>query len=105
MANQPCPCKQKISEGEKGILNFGLSSEMLKNPNAAAIGMAKQTGGANAARLESLIQSVSIPPLPGQLPPALSQALPQLQATKNKITELENTVTSFENECRRFTDP
>lgn len=105
MADQQCPCKQKLTDGEKGILNFGLSSEMLKNPNAAAIGIAKQLGGANATRLEGLIQAAGVPGLPGELPPVLGQALPQLQAAKNKITQLENTVTAFENECKRFTDP
>jgi len=107
MAETPCPCKQKLTDGEKGILNFGLSSEMLKNPNAAAINMARQVGGSNVSRLEGLIQSASITTIPGsgQISPVLAQALPQLNQAKTKITQLQNTVTGFETECNRFTDP
>jgi len=105
MAETPCPCKQKLTDGEKGILNFGLSSEMLKNPNAAAINMARQVGGSNVTRLNGLIDAAGATPLQGQLPPVLAQALPQLNQAKTKITQLQNTVTGFETECNRFTDP
>jgi len=105
MAETPCPCKQKLTDGEKGILNFGLSSEMLKNPNAAAINMARQVGGSNVTRLNGLIDAAGATPLQGQLTPVLAQALPQLNQAKTKITQLQNTVTGFETECNRFTDP
>lgn len=105
MAETPCPCKQKLTDGEKGILNFGLSNEMLKNPNAAAIGVARQLGQANFNRLEGLIQSAGVPPLPGGLQSPLMQALPQLQAAQDSITQLQHTVTAFDAECNRFTDP
>ena len=113
MADQQCPCKQKLTDGEKGILNFGLSSEMLKNPNAAAIGIGRQLGGANAARLQSLITSAGTTDVGTGLPSPLAQALPSLTAAKGKLTEFlgdgtnENPgiVNAFENECDRLTDP
>jgi hypothetical protein len=106
MAETPCPCKQKLTDGEKGILNFGLSNEMLKNPNSAAIGVARQLGQANASRLEGLIQSATVTTSPpGELSSPLVQALPQLQAAKTSVTQLQNTVTAFDAECNRFTDP
>lgn len=101
MADQPCPCKQQLTEGEKGILNFGLSSEMLKNPNAAAIGIAKQLGGTNATRIEGLIQQAQI----GGTTGLLNGALPSLQQAQNKVSQLQGIVGAFENECNKFTDP
>lgn len=113
MAEQQCPCKQKLTEGEKGILNFGLSSEMLKNPNAAAIGIGRQLGGSNAVRLESLIASAGQTDMTTGLPSPLAQALPSLQSAKGKMTQFLGDGTSqnpgvlkaFEKECDRLTDP
>jgi soluble cytochrome b562 len=94
MADQPCPCKQKLTEGEKGVLSAGLSQDMLKNPNAAAIGLARQLGGKNGDRIAGLINN----------PDALT-AVPSLQRMKNSIDNQKNTVNAFEKECNRFTDP
>jgi hypothetical protein len=96
-----CPCKQTLTDGEKGILNFGLTNEMLRNPNAAAIAAYRQLGGANGARIESLIQAAQV----GGAGNALTTALPELNRVKSSINVLDNRVDAFENECKRFTDP
>jgi hypothetical protein len=101
MAEQQCPCKQKLTEGEKGILNFGLSSEMLKNPNAAAIGIARQLGGSNVNRIEGLISAAQV----GGTSNLLSSALPSLENVKNKVGQLQGVINGFEAECNRLTDP
>jgi len=101
MADQECPCKQKLSEGEKGILKFGLTNEMLRNPNAAAIGIARQLGGSNTFKIEGLINAAQT----GGATGVLNSALPSLQSAKNKIQSLQGVVTGFENECNRFKDP
>jgi len=96
-----CPCKQSLTDGERGILNFGLTNEMLRNPNAAAIAVYRQLGGANGARIESLIQAAQV----GGTSNALTTALPELNRVKSAINVLDNRVDAFENECNRFTDP
>jgi len=101
MADQPCPCKQKLTEGEKGVLSTGLSKDMLKNPNAAAIALSKKLAGTNGDRLVGLINSAQTG---GALNP-LYTALPSLQRMKNSIDNQKNTVSAFEKECNRFTDP
>lgn len=98
---QQCPCKQKLSEGEKGILNFGLSTDMLKNPNEAAIGIAKQLGGSNATRIEGLVSQAQA----GGAVGLLNGALPNLQMAQAKVGQLNGIVGAFENECKRLTDP
>lgn len=104
MADQQCPCKQKLSEGEKGILNFGLSSEMLKNPNAAAIGVVRQLGGSNGNRLATIIGNATAnPPLPYSQ--QITPLLPSLTALKDKIDQQSGIVNVFEAECNRMTDP
>jgi hypothetical protein len=105
-AEKPCPCKQKITEGQKGILNFGLSSEMLKDPNAAAIGAVRQLGGRNGGRLANLIQSAGGgTQLPGGLPSPLTQALPSLQRVQDKLGSLSGTVDAFAAESKRLSTP
>lgn len=101
MADQPCPCKQKLTDGEQGILNFGLSNEMLRNPNAAAIGIARQLGGANAFKIEQLISAAQV----GGPTELLNDALPSLLQGQNKLNQLQGIVNGFEAECNRLTDP
>lgn len=109
MAEQQCPCKQKLTDGEKGILNFGLSSEMLKNPNAAAIGIARQLGGANSFRIEQLINAAEV----GGPTGLLNSALPSLLNAREKYVDFfgngtaqkPGIVNSFANECNRLSDP
>jgi hypothetical protein len=98
MADQPCPCKQKLTEGEKGVLSTGLSKDMLKNPNAAAIGLARQLGGKNGDRIAGLLNSPDAQT-------GLLSAVPSLQRMKNSIDNQKNKVNAFEKECNRFTDP
>lgn len=105
-AENPCPCKQKLTEGQKGILNFGLSNEMLKDPNAAAIGAVRQLGGRNGGRLANLIQSAGGgTQLPGGLPSPLTQALPSLQRVQDKLGSLSGTVDAFAAESKRLSTP
>ena len=96
-----CPCKQTLNEGEKRILNFGLNNDMLRNPNAAAIGIARQLGGANSSRIEGLITSASA----GGPTNTLQTALPALTRMRDTLQTQQNIVTAFENESNRFTNP
>jgi len=101
MADQQCPCKQKLSEGEKGILNFGISNfaDLVRDPNAAAVGAFRQLGGANATRLTSLIEQAENPN------DALYSALPSLQAVENKLVSLQGVVDGFAAESERLSNP
>ena len=92
-----CPCKNSVSDGEKGVLNFGLTKDMLKNPNAAAIGLARQLGGSNGDRLAGLIDSAG-DPLTG-----LTTALPALTRMQNAVNSQKTIMNAFENECNKFT--
>jgi len=92
-----CPCKNTVSDGEQGVLNFGLTNEMLKNPNAAAIGLARQLGGRNGDRLAGLIDSAD-DPLTG-----LTTALPALTRIQSAVSSQQTIVNAFEKECNKFT--
>jgi hypothetical protein len=103
-----CPCKQKLTDGQKGILNFGLSNEMLKDPNAAAIGAVRQLGGRNGGRLANLIDSVQVGGgIGGGIGsnPLVAQALPSLINGQNKINSLAGTVDAFAAESARLSTP
>ena len=104
MADQPCPCKQKLTDGQKGVFNFGLNNEMLRNPNAAAINAVRQLGGANSSRIESLITAAKATG-PGGVQNVLFTALPSLEKMKASIINQKDKVNTFENECNRFTNP
>lgn len=95
MSTEPCPCPETVSDCDKSVLSFGLSTEMLRNPNAAAIAGVRQLGGANGARIADLIQRA-------QTGGALA-ALPSLQRMQSLITNQERMITAFENECKKFT--
>ena len=92
-----CPCKNTVTDGEKGVLNFGLTKDMLKNPNAAAIGLARQLGGSNGDRLAGLITSAN-DPLNG-----LTTALPALTRIQSAVSSQNAIVNAFEKECNKFT--
>ena len=100
MADPGCPCKQKLTDGEKGVLNFGLTKEMLNDPNAAAAGLAKQLGGRTGGRLAGLIAAA-----PLDTTGALTSALPSLQRMKSSLDSQAGIVDKFAAESARFTDP
>jgi len=102
MADPGCPCKQKLTDGEKGVLNFGLTKEMLNDPNAAAAGLAKQLGGRNGGRLANLISSANPTTDPTGV---LTSALPSLQRMKSSLDSQAGIVDKFAAESARFTDP
>jgi hypothetical protein len=95
---QECPCKNTVTDGEKGVLNFGLTKDMLKNPNAAAIGIARQLGGKNGDRLAGLITTAQTDSFSG-----LTEALPALTRIQNAVNSQKTIVNAFENECNKFT--
>lgn len=95
MSTEPCPCPETVSDCDKSVLSFGLTNEMLRNPNAAAIAGARQLGGANGARIADLIQRA-------QTGGALN-ALPSLQRMQSVLTDQERMINAFENECNKFT--
>ena len=96
MADPGCPCKQKLTDGEKGVLNFGLTKEMLNDPNAAAVGLARQLGGRNGNRLANLITTDPLSALYG--------AAPSLQRMKNSLDSQAGIIDRFAAESARFTD-
>lgn len=100
MADQECPCKQKLTDGEKGVLNFGLSQAMLNDPNVAKVELARQLGGRNGLRLANLITTAQTVPLS-----SLFDAVPSLQRMKNSLDSQEGIVDAFAAESARFTDP
>jgi len=105
-----CPCKQKLTDGEKKVLNFGLAdaTKLLKNPNAAAIDAAKSLGGKNATRLAGLITQTTstVDPTTGlTIPGPLASALPALSKMQNALSNQVGIVNAFENECNRLTNP
>ena len=99
-APKECPCKQKLTDGEKGVLNFGLTQEMLNDPNAAAVGLTRQLGGRNGNRLADLLVTAQNDPTF-----ALTSAVPSLQRMKNSMDSQAGIVDAFANESARFTDP
>lgn len=86
----PCPCKQKLSENEKDVINFGLNDvvNILQNPNQAAI---------NA--MDGLIKSNK---LTGAALPNTFASLNNALSTLNKADE---SLTKFVGECNKLTDP
>lgn len=108
-AEKPCPCKQKLTDGQKGILNFGLSSQMLNDPNAAAIGAVRQLGGRNGGRLANMIESMSVGgpggPVGGIGGGLAGQALPALQRGQSKINNMNGIVDAFAAESARLSTP
>ena len=106
-AENPCPCKQKLTEGQKGILNFGLSSEMLKDPNAAAIGAVRQLGGRNGGRLANMIESMQSAGggIGGIGGGSFGQAFPVLQRLQSKLDNMNGIVDAFAAESKRLSTP
>ena len=102
-APKECPCKQKLTDGEKGVLNFGLTKEMLNDPNAAAAGLARQLGGRNGGRLAGLISSAGNPLTDPT--GVLTSALPSLQRMKSSLDSQAGIVDAFAKESARFTEP
>jgi hypothetical protein len=99
-----CPCKNTATDGEKSVLNFGLTNEMLKNPNAAAIGIARQLGGKNGDRIANLISLAGAAPQPPDfLPSPLAEALPALTRIQTAVNSQKTIVNAFESECNKFT--
>lgn len=86
----PCPCKQKLSENEKNVINFGLNdiANILQNPNQAAINATR--GLLNSNRLTA-------------------QAIPGSIASVNNLLGTLNAadanLTRFVGECNKLTDP
>ena len=107
-AENPCPCKQKLTDGQRGILNFGLNNNMLNDPNAAAVGVARQLAGRNGGRLQNIITS-AIPGgqggAQGGAGAALNAALPALNRLQNSLNRQMGIVDAFANESKRLSDP
>lgn len=103
-----CPCNQKPTEAQRGLLNFGIKNfdDLVKNPNSAAIGAARQLAGKNGPRLESLINRFSTPTGgaigDNFLPPGVSEALPSLKRMQTMIESQAGIVDAFSAECDRL---
>lgn len=105
---KPCPCKQKLTEGQKEILNFGLSSEMLKDPNAAAIGTIRQLGGRNGGRLANIIESMQSAGgggIGGIGGGSFGQAFPVLERLQGTLNNMNGIVDAFAAESKRLSTP
>jgi len=93
--NNPCPCPETVSDCDKSILSFGLTSEMFNNPNAAAISAVRQLGGANGARIQGLIEAATLG--------GVGNAIPVISRIQQLLTSQEAIITAFENETKKFT--
>jgi len=93
--NNPCPCPETVSDCDKSILSFGLTSEMFNNPNAAAISAVRQLGGANGARIQGLIEAATSG--------GVGNAIPVISRIQQLLTSQEAIITAFENETKKFT--
>lgn len=94
MAEKECPCKNSLSDGQKGILNFGLNNNVLQNPNQAALDAIGQLTGRNGQRLLALAQTND----------PFGQAFPGVAALQNNFMNYQNAVDAFAQECNKFTD-
>ena len=101
-----CPCKQKLSDGEKSILTFGLNDfqNLLTKPNETAIGAASALLGKNSSRGASLIAAAGTPGAGGTTN-ALSVLLPSLLAAQTKFTAVGSAISKFDQECAKYKDP
>lgn len=113
MAEDPkkCPCKQELTSGQKDVLNFGLSNQILTNPNAEAVNAARQLGGSNSARIESILQSAGIGGAGGGAGGAgggvnaLATAIPSLNRMKSQLDRQAGIVDAFSAEAERLSTP
>jgi hypothetical protein len=96
-----CPCKQKLTDGEKSILTFGLNDfqNLLNKPNETAIAAASGLLGKNSSRVAGLIAANSS--AAGQL----NALLPSLQAAQAKFTAVGSAISKFDQECAKYKDP
>jgi division protein CdvB (Snf7/Vps24/ESCRT-III family) len=101
-----CPCKQKLTDGEKSILTFGLNDfqKLLTKPNEAAIGAASVLLGKNTSRVAELI-ALGESSGSGGSTNYLSVLLPSLLAAQNKLTAVGSAVSKFDQECAKYKDP
>lgn len=100
----PCPCKQKMSDGEKSVIDFGLVNSILNDPNAAAVGAIKELGGQNSNRLLGMMDTLAPGGVIDPLNP-LGALMPKFQGMRNKIDSMQNVVAAFEAESKRLTNP
>lgn len=100
-----CPCKQKLSDGEKSILTFGLNDfqNLLTKPNETAIAAASRLLGKNSSRVAGLITALGSPTGGGST--ALQTLLPSLQAAQTKFTAVGSAISKFDAECAKYKDP
>ena len=96
-----CPCKQKLTDGEKSILTFGLNDfqNLLNKPNETAIAAASGLLGKNSSRVAGLIAAS------GGSSSALQTLLPSLQAAQTKFTAVGSAISKFDAECAKYKDP
>jgi hypothetical protein len=96
-----CPCKQKLTDGEKSILTFGLNDfqNLLNKPNETAIAAASGLLGKNSSRVAGLIAAN------GTATGSLYALLPSLQAAQTKFTAVGSAISKFDAECAKYKDP
>lgn len=95
-----CPCKQKLTNGEKSILTFGLNDfqNLLTKPNETAISAAAALSGKNSARVAALLTQTT----GGG---SLSEIAPALTAAQTRLTAVGAAVSKFDQECAKYKDP
>jgi hypothetical protein len=96
-----CPCKQKLTDGEKSILTFGLNDfqNLLTKPNETAIAAAGKLLGNNSDRVARLILNSQTPT------GALYAILPSLQSAQARFTATQSALSKFDAECAKYKDP
>jgi hypothetical protein len=98
-----CPCKQKLTDGEKSILTFGLNDfqNLLTKPNETAIAAAGKLLGSNSGRVAGLITGIESQGAQG----ALYSLLPSLQSAQARFTATQSALSKFDAECAKYKDP
>lgn len=96
-----CPCKQKLTDGEKSVLTFGLNDfqNLLTKPNETAIAAAGVLLGKNSSRVAGLIAAN------GTASDPLFVLLPSLQSAQSRFTAVGAAVSKFDQECEKYKDP
>jgi hypothetical protein len=96
----PCPCKQKLTDGEKNAINIGLAdvANIIKNPNGAALEAANRLFNSSDSSLSGL-SALAGPQ------GSLANVFTAIQGACAAFANSKNVINAFGAECTKLTDP
>ena len=96
----PCPCKQKLTDGEKNALTIGIRdiTNIIQNPNGAALDAANRLLNSSDSSLSGL-SALAGPQ------GALGNAFTAIQGACAAFANSKNVINAFGAECTSLTDP